>query len=337
MKQGTIIPRPSYVPVYQNMSINSLASLTAGFFRSKKSVGPIVDGRVEVCIEGTLYYVDMSHISMLSARTHQFLMCIIREFTRRVLQVSSLNRVEENLEVKFSFTDVAAEFGVTTDTAKNLAVNAAAVLKHMSIKAYWQTRRSRCYEELSVLQSYVLEVDILTRRGTISVMLGKSFARYLTYMPVLWYPSTLLYLLPKKNPSSYVFGYRLVLNLKLNFDKPDRNRLAVARLLSYSTEIPHKTSLNSRYGQLRKRIISPFIRDMDALVSYRILNDWHLEIDGQPVSEEELESITYKLFYKAVVVYKLAGNPELKYHRQKVRKSEKIETAHYRPIDGAYT
>lgn len=320
-------------PVYQNMAINSLSSLSAGFFRNKEDVGPInADGKVAISIGDTLYYVDVSHISMLSARVHQFLMFIIREYTHRVRQASSILYIKENLVYTFSFTDIAESFGVTTEGAKPLAVSAATVLQHLTITAFWRKGRSNCYENCNVLQSYKVEIDNVTRRGTISVMLGESFAVYLSYMPVLWYPSTLFRVSPKKYPSAYVFGYKLVLNVKLNCGDGNQNRISVNSLLQATAEIPKKIFLDSRYKQVKKRIITPFIRDMDALIKYGTLNNWHFEINGQPISVNERDTINHDLFLKAIVVYTLSDNPEKKYHKQKVRKAEKKDTGHYKSL-----
>lgn len=90
------------------------------------------------------------------------------------------------------------------------------------------------------------------------------FFNILMSYPIMLYPKEALAINPKHNPHSYYFLRRISEHKNMNYQKQNEDIISVKTLIEASPELPKYDELGEA-GQVHKRIIDPFERDMDAI------------------------------------------------------------------------
>lgn len=318
----------NYVPVYQNLGVNTLAFLADGLSDSPE-LRPFInsEGKLEYTKDGVLYKLDVSK-KFLTVRTHQFLMYAISKFTKNVRQGASAAYIENHAVVDISFQELAEAFGITVNNAKRIAIQAASVLRALSIYTYWQTKTYKNFEETGLVEEYNVRQHKVTKQGFVKVTFSKRFSTFMAYMSVMMFPVVLWKVSPREHPYSYRFGYWMAMNLKMNFGKKNWNRVSVLKLLDIAEGLPKRHELGEA-AQVHKRIITPFIRNLDVLVLCGFLSEWHFEYKGNAIAKEEYTKLRYDKFVDCQVVCHFMGGPEEIYFKSASKKTFSLNTVTY--------
>ena len=131
------------------------------------------------------------------------------------------------------------------------------------------------------------------KKGVILFNLTPAFFTYLKNTPVMPYPPQLYRINSKYNPHSFFFLRKIAEHKNMNYSKSNADIIAVKTLLNASPEMPKYKDI-AKGGEITRRIIDPFERDMDALEDTITWEYCHK--NGHPLTNEETETFTYELF-----------------------------------------
>ena len=154
-----------------------------------------------------------------------------------------------------------------------------------------------------------------------NVTINKSLAKYLARNAIAPFYNGLLKLNGNKNPSSLMFGRRILLHWNMNQGKPNENIISVMTLL-YSSALPFYDELtrdgtkklsNGRSKTYKKNgsnfsklIETPFQKDLDALVTIGLLEAWeYCDSKGMTLSENDLDIPDYETFIRLYIKFTL--------------------------------
>ncbi len=333
-KRGIImVAKPSqYAPLYHNPGIDEFSYVTKGFFRNKS---------MDKCINSEgLYEIKRSKTTLtfnplafyLSGRPQQFFTFLIERFTAKVLIGASDKQIRENRMMTFDFAEIAQEFNLTVQQAKSLAVQSASMLKGTTITTYW--RKNTVFLPISILQDYSVENDKLSRRGKITSILSEQLAHQITRkgIAIMQYPKNLRKIPINHHPYANALGYKLAVMYNDTFGKKNHGRVKMDTLFKVSC-LPSRQLIDQEALQIKKRIITPFVRDMNILVDYGILENWDLEYLGNIISGNDYSLEKYKYFFNSIVVYQMAGFPDNRRLKSLQARTPKANTAHYPIVD----
>ena len=170
--------------------------------------------------------------------------------------------------------------------------------------------------------------------GKAEVVLDYDFAKYLAegyYMPL---HIALLKVNVKLNPYSCPIGWKLCTLYNINYDKPARRgRTTVKTILDAVKAIPRYDEISSK-GQIYNRIIAPFNRDLQNLVSLGMLSYCYYETpDGERIEGDKLGKLSYLEFSSLYVFFELKAYPDQTKRLEK--KNMRIKSAINRNIKRA--
>ena len=161
-------------------------------------------------------------------------------------------------------------------------------------------------------------------RGSVTLSLSIQMARFFTTAYIMPYPYNLLTVNSHKNPHSYFIGRKLSLHYNMNVGKSNANRIAVATLIATLPELPKYNEIPKRQGQVTKRIIQPFERDLIALQdTYKILKEWHYcNPHGEPLTEEQILRYNYSTWIEWLIEFSFEDYPDQteRIYKMKLRK-----------------
>lgn len=151
------------------------------------------------------------------------------------------------------------------------------------------------------------------------------FEHLIKYAPLLYIPDEAFKDM-KKYPNKLFFSYRLSLHKLLNHGKPNENIIPVKSLLDSTPNIPKYEEIKGK-GELRKRIIGPFERDLNSLNN---VLKWHYcDNRGDLVDPPR----KYKDFEQSFIKFMFLDYPELPTRKKKKKK----QTGKKRLTDGKET
>ena len=147
--------------------------------------------------------------------------------------------------------------------------------------------------------------------GKVTVTLTASMAEYLAGAYIMPYPSALLAINTKYNPHSFPLGWKLCTLYNMNYNNPERrNRTTVTTLLQAAKGIPRYEAIAHR-GNIYDKIIAPFDRDLQALVSAGVLSYCYYETQqGKRIEGNQLGGLNYQEFISLYVCFDLDGYPD---------------------------
>ena len=161
------------------------------------------------------------------------------------------------------------------------------------------------------------------RNGDIVFTFGHTFYQMLISYPVMPYPTQLQTINNKRNPNSYYLLRKIAEHKNMNIGKANEDTIAVKTLLSIAPYIPSLEEVMTGNRNISDRIITPFERDMDALEETLIWN--YCRSNGEPLTDEELQSFSYDLFSSLMVKTSWKNYPDQTARLE--RKAERAEEA----------
>ena len=148
------------------------------------------------------------------------------------------------------------------------------------------------------------------KNGAAEVRLSFDMAEYLSGSYIMPYPSALLTINTKAHPYSIPLGWKLCALYNMNYDNPERrSRTTVATLLRAAKGIPRYEDIAAT-GQVYNRIIAPFNRDLQELVSAGVLSSYHYETPAGVRIEGNQLGLSYQEFSALYVCFELRGYPD---------------------------
>ena len=179
--------------------------------------------------------------------------------------------------------------------AKNQVKTDMEILRQASIKG--EEKRGKDTHSYGFIN--IADSGEIKRNGDIVFTFGNSFYNKLLSYPIMPYPSQLQKINNKKNPNSYYLLRKISEHKNMNIGKNNEDIISVKALLSDAPYIPSYEKVMKTGRQLNQRIIEPFERDMDALSETLCWNYCHS--NKQPLTNEELSSISYDLFTSLLI------------------------------------
>jgi hypothetical protein len=148
------------------------------------------------------------------------------------------------------------------------------------------------------------------KRGVAEFRLSFDMAEYLSGSYIMPYPSALLTINTKAHPYSIPLGWKLCALYNMNYENPERrSRTTVATLLRAAKGIPRYEDIAAT-GQVYNRIIAPFNRDLQELVSAGVLSSYHYETPAGVRIEGNQLGLSYQEFSALYVYFELRGYPD---------------------------
>ncbi len=148
------------------------------------------------------------------------------------------------------------------------------------------------------------------KNGAAEVRLSFDMAEYLSGSYIMPYPSALLTINTKAHPYSIPLGWKLCALYNMNYENPERrSRTTVATLLRAAKGIPRYEDIAAT-GQVYNRIIAPFNRDLQELVSAGVLSSYHYETPAGVRIEGNQLGLSYQEFSALYVYFELRGYPD---------------------------
>jgi hypothetical protein len=148
-------------------------------------------------------------------------------------------------------------------------------------------------------------------RDFIQVTFGKGFYEIIKNYPVSPYLIDLLGVDIQKYPHGYLFGRHIGFLKNMNVGKPNEDILSVRNLIASSPSFP-KYENTGRH--VARRIIDVFWKNMDALDKWLT---WELcHSNGIPLTDKELNSMTYELFSSLMITIHWRTYPDTSKRRE---------------------
>ncbi len=330
-----LLRKQKFVSMHQGTAINVLAGIGQVAVKNCLDCGSLgfLRNDVEIVFDNRNIYLD--------GRTQQVLYYIIQLYISKVGKKPSDQTIIENLDLVIKVSDVARLFGMTLLGAKKMLKRAILTLYYLSVA--WKEKKDVYEGKKKITIKDKVRIRFLSRiderevtieniddppeetreeldpgclddslykisRGYYIVRLERSFAKYLPWAPTLWYPLALYRIVPVRQSNAFAFGLQLVLHFRMNKEK----FVEVKVLLNCTTDIPFHDSIKEK-GEMSRKIIIPFIKGMDALVTVGVLKYWYFldPVTLKKVPEDVMRRIRYDDFEKLYVYYVLLDYPGL--------------------------
>lgn len=148
------------------------------------------------------------------------------------------------------------------------------------------------------------------KKGVAEVNIDFDMAEYLSGAYIMPYPDTLLSINTHYHPYSIPLGWKLCALQNMNFGTSRANTTTVKTLLNSAKGIPRYSDL-ALVGKIYERIISPFDRDIAALVEAGVLSSyWYFDSNGNKIDGSQLGGLSYSEFSALNVHYELNNYPD---------------------------
>lgn len=217
-------------------------------------------------------------------------------------------------DVNIPVNEFAIMLDIDKDTARHMSASAVRDLKPLSIDTYgekqnqlWKNKKSGF---VNLFDSGSVE------NGVIHLTFGQSFFSAIKQMQIAPYNRNIFMIDSRRNPNSYNFSKKLQNQTNMNADKPGGDVIRVKTLLESSEYIPSIEEERIAGRHYERKIIEPFIRDMDALVDLKILDRWDfLNPSGKPFTKKDRETVgkmKIENFVELHIKFKLSDYPERK-------------------------
>ena len=169
------------------------------------------------------------------------------------------------------------------------------ILKRASFS--WEEKRGKTTQSYAFVN--LADSGEIKRNGSIVFTFGATFYNALLGYNVMPYPAQLQTINNKKNPNSYYLLRKIAEHKNMNVGKKNENIISVKTLLDVAPFIPSYEEVMKTDRHFDRRIIVPFERDMDALEDTLT---WHYcHSLNQPLTEKELDTMSYEMFEKLLV------------------------------------
>ena len=191
------------------------------------------------------------------------------------------------------------------------------------IRLSWEEKHNGEVETFKAV-NLVDSVEVM-RNGDIVFTFGSTFFNILKGYPVMPYPSQLQRLNSKRTPNSFYFLRKITELKNMNFGKKNEDIISVETLLRASPYMKSYAEVASGDRAVRRSIIDPFERDLDALDETLTWEYCHSL--GEPLTDEEVETMSYEIFEGLLVKITWRNYPEQIQEAKLERRAEAIEKA----------
>lgn len=257
----------------------------------------------------TLTLSDYRGLENLRVSTWQLLDIIIERLTKSGTKSPTVNlTLEDYMNKRRLKNRKEAKAQVKADLE---------ILRRASLS--WEEKRGKKVVVFAFVN--LADSGIIKRKGDIIFTFGTTFYSSLLSYPVMPYPSQLSALNSKRNPNSYFLLRRISEHKNMNIGKKNEDVIAVKTLLAVASFIPSYEEVMATDRALNRRIIEPFERDMDALDETLTWEYCHSL--GQPLTNTELENLTYDVFKGLLIRTSWKNYPDQTARLEK--KAERIE------------
>lgn len=310
-----ISPIMPFVPVYQNHHLNSWAYITSRSLvdveiakKIDKKTGLIILNR-----NNTYFYFNPAHID-IDGRGQQLLMLYIEKFTKSVRHGASKDEILRNKTIRFSVSEIAKEFGVTVKQARKMVIKASFAMQLMAIVWYDDMVNRKGLHSTNILQGFDYYEDdgpnpASLKRGEMQVVLADKFALKLPELYIMWYPTSIRKIPLRQYTSANAFAMLLSEHYNFKYGTSESNRIRVPLLLEATRDIPKYEKVSAGAGQFHKRIVAPFVKNLDVLVEKGFLKEWHLEKDGEACPREDYKKLRHAFFVDCFVHFEILDFP----------------------------
>ena len=217
-------------------------------------------------------------------------------------------------DVNIPVNEFAIMLDIDKDTARHMSASAVRDLKPLSIDTYGEKQNQLWKNKKSGFVNLFDSGSVVN--GVIHLTFGQSFFSAIKQMQIAPYNRNILMIDSKRNPNSYNFAKKLQNQTNMNADKPGGDVIRVKTLLESSEYIPSIEEERIAGRHYERKIIEPFIRDMDALVDLKILDRWDfLNPSGKPFTKKDRETVgkmKIENFVELHIKFKLSDYPERK-------------------------
>ena len=206
-------------------------------------------------------------------------------------------------------------------------------LKWVEVRYYIPEGKKRRVKETFTWNTRILEstgtnADFApVKHGKAIVEFTVRIAEYLSQAYIMPLPIGLLKINGKLNPHSYFIGRKQAEHHNMNIGKENSNRISVLALIQACPDLPsYEEVMEDASGSVTQKIIQPFERDLIALKEkYGLLKNWrYCNSNGEPLTNEQIESYSYSAWIEWMVEFELANYPDQSDRLAKIAGRKKI-------------
>ena len=202
----------------------------------------------------------------------------------------------KSLKVKISLQDFMNVRGLKDEQeARKQIKEDLGTLSHLRIEfnEYRRGRKTTNFINVAIIGTHGI------KNNEIVAVFDTAFLELYKTYNVMPYPTLLYRLNNKYNPNSFYFGRKITEHKNMNYNKPNADIISVEALLNSSPVMPSYDEISKNGRHYAQQIINPFERDMDALEE--IFTWEYCHSNGTPLTDEELEIMSYDIFIKLLV------------------------------------
>ena len=252
----------------------------------------IKKGTLTIVIPDYMQLINDAKTQGLKTSTFKLLDAIVLGFTSN----------GNDPDVCFSLKEYMEYCGLSDIKEARRQVNAdLEILYAMSISCDDSAKKdkSRNYMDMRIID------DKGIQNGIVHAHLASKIAEMLSQCVVMPYPMSLLRIRSDKFPNAYYMLRRIEEHKFMNAGKANENIIAVKTLLEACPCIPTIEDVRqSQNREPRKRIVEPFLRDLEAVCEQIGLGTDNYSLTyakGEEIPDEQLKELSYEVFIKAYV------------------------------------
>lgn len=324
----------SYSQTLQGKGINGLiASSTSGGAVQLNALTHA--GTMES--EGVLITIEEQAIQDISPQTFKVLVILITKATAQLPRADQITpeAIVKGRTVRIPLEEYMSKCGIKDrKEARIQLTNAINTLYAISLE-WTETRYSRPEGKTrKVKESIPYRLRIIdktagspVKNNVAEITFSYDMAAYLSAAYMMPYPSALLTVNTRYHPYSIPLGWKLCTHNNMNYGKPNYGRISVKTLLSAAKGIPRYETIAGK-GEIYRRIIAPFDRDLHALIEAGVLDSYsYLDADGEPVERSLLSGYSYAQFSLFTILFDLKDYPEARHAERLELKQKRISAA----------
>ena len=303
---------PAHFSTFQNTATNTYTTLSKRVLKEDR-----IANKGTYKANNVIITIDDIKNTALTPQASKVLQIILKDLTANISQYST----EEGLaspdkrRVTLTLKDYMKLCGLKDPkNARQQLNNAINTLYHSSLtfKQNIYKGKGRKPEEHAFDMRIISlrDRDGIIKNGKIDLIANTDFALALCHSSIMDYPTCLLNVREKRNPSSYAMGLKIATHHRMNKRKKNSNRIAVKTLLSVCTELPTYKEEREKSSQVTDHIIEPFERDLMALKEdYHLLKKWnYCNHKGAPLTDEQIENYSYTEWINWLIDFELEEN-----------------------------
>ena len=253
------------------------------------------------------FSVTMKGLSKLNQSTVQFILYVLHQATVKNLNI-------EDRVLYLSPTEYRGYRNLKNQDSLRDKINQD-IHTMVSIHLEFDDLRFRFDKRTGLTHSYntKMYMDMFSSTSTykkkvISIAFTPEFIDYYRSLPLMHIPKELFSIDTRRNKNSVSILWQLA-NLKnMNKKKSNNGIISVTNLLNHCSCIPNYEDIRE-HGQIKQRIIDPFIRDLEALksVKWQFIDEFNNVVDKSDI-KNYIDFVNLKIRYDFVSPDEVATN-----------------------------